>query len=95
MLLVRERQHTLSALLLISFVAAACDIIRSQDIPSGIRQTLISVPIPQTELDRSFQNLQAPCSDPGTLSDDDGTTFGSRLVHPSRSVAQEHKAKMK
>ena len=78
---------------IVPFVVAACDIIRSQDIPSGIRQTLISVPIPQTELDRSFQNLQEPCSDHGTLSDDEGTTLLTE--YPLHSALQEHKAKMK
>ncbi|CAF2960144.1 unnamed protein product [Rotaria sp. Silwood2] len=48
-----------------------CDIIRSQDVPIGIRQTLTSVVIPQQENYQCFQNSREHIGDHYMLTDDE------------------------
>ncbi|UJR21807.1 hypothetical protein I4U23_024885 [Adineta vaga] len=60
-----------------------CDIIRSQDVPIGIRQTLTPVGIAQDESNHCLQNSKERTRDPYMLLDDEGNCSQDEIIYCS------------
>ncbi|CAF1035177.1 unnamed protein product [Rotaria sordida] len=64
-----------------------CDIIRSQDIPIGIRETLRPIVIPQQEHNQCFQNPREHIEDHYIFTDEEGPQSQDEVIYCADSQA--------